>query len=241
MIKKIISIMIILIIVAICSTSYAAINITPSKTGTDSIVNIKATVSYEVCQQMNQGEESLVNTTVKPHLATNKDWGAVSYFANSVYGTNGQNIGTGNTVQIDGVEYYSTTPNITGVMNWGANPKVARYTQTAGLIQAYNEEKSQESTAKENVIALYNNRDTDFVDYINTGTWNAENTLGMAMYETESVVSNDWGYGGTDTNRPMSIRQGWFGFYVGHGGYFDFRTSGAQYSDVTFRPVIWNR
>ena len=31
--------------------------------------------------------ETLSGSTVVPHLATNKDWGAVSYLSNSVYGT----------------------------------------------------------------------------------------------------------------------------------------------------------
>ena len=133
--KKIIIISILAMLV-LGQASYAAIEIVPSKDGkgTDGMTRSSVSNSYLVCQNMKNAGESLNGTTVLPHLATNADWGAVSYLANSIYGTNTEGANTGKEITIDGVKYYSTTGNETGIMNWGANPNVTRYTQTAGLI-----------------------------------------------------------------------------------------------------------
>ena len=91
--KKIIfSLIILSLIFTIGQASYAAVEIVPSKTGDgkDAIVNTTVSNSYLLCQGMKNTGESLKGTTVKPHLATNKDWGAVSYLSNSIYGTNTQ-------------------------------------------------------------------------------------------------------------------------------------------------------
>lgn len=60
-------------------------------------------------------------SNVKPHLVTNKDYGAVSYLSNSIYGTNTAGKNSGVEIQINGVKYRSTTGNASGIMNWGSN------------------------------------------------------------------------------------------------------------------------
>ena len=62
----------------------------------------------------------------------------------------------------------------------------------------------------------------------------------MALAETSGIYPNAWVGAGQDVNYPTNVRQGLFGFIVGHdysGGY----TSGASHANVTFRPVIWNK
>ena len=177
--KILLSMLILMIIFIIGKTSYATIEIVPSKTGDgkDAFVNVSASDSFTLCRGMktNTGE-SLKGSNVDVHLATNKDWGAVSYLANSIYGSNKTGGKKGTVQTINGVSYYSTTTNITGVMNWDANPNVNRRSvYTAGLvadcISGYND----------NVMELYNNRETKYVEYIDPT--NAANTKGMAMHE----------------------------------------------------------
>ena len=228
---------ILIILISICTYNYAAIEIVPSKNkGQDALCNTTISNSYLLCQGMTGQGESLQGATVKPHLATNKDWGAVSYLANSMYGTNTEGKNNGVTVSINGINYYSTTGNETGVMNWGSNPNAEKYTQTAGIINTYD---NMNSTAKDNVTEIYNNRNSSFVDIVKTDDFTAQNTLGMAMGETRGIYSS-WAYASTYKDYPISIRSGLFGFSVGSYGYYNSLTSGLADSRVTFRPVIWN-
>lgn len=231
--KIVLSLVLILGIILITHSCYAAVEIIPSKTnGTDAIVNTTVSNSYLLCQGMTGTGESLQGATVKPHLATNKDWGAVSYLSNSIYGTNTQGGNTGIEVTMNNVKYYSTTTNITGVMNWGSNPNgVYRFTQTAGLINSYD---PSTSSKKENVIELYNNRNTKFVDYINPTILNE--TLGMASLEYNSRFTV-----GVSNDVPTSIRTGMFsGTFSRADGSVTNYADGDSDNCVTFRPVVWN-
>lgn len=221
---SLISFVMILLVNGLC---YAAVEIVPSKNGkgTDAIVNTTISNSYLLCRNMTNRGESLYGTTVVPHLATNKDWGAVSYLSNSFYGTNTAGKGNGIEVTIDGVKYYSTTTNITGVMNWGSNPNKIRRTQTSGLISDYDHSTS---IVSEYVTELYKNKDTRFVD-----RKYGAGTATSAMYGQSVCV-------GQSNNDPVSIRCSLFSTYwgKGNGGYYP---TGKSESDTTFRPVIWNK
>ena len=233
--KKIIfSLIILSIMFTIGQASYAAVEIVPSKNGkgTDAIVNTTVSNSYLLCQGMKSTGESLKGTSVKPHLATNKDWGAVSYLSNSIYGTNTQGGNNGKEVTINNVKYYSTTTNITGVMNWGSNPNVTRYTQTAGLIDNYDPSRS---LAKDYVVELYTNKDTKYVDFINPGQ--NDSTLGMALGETKNFYNSAIS---RDNDHPVSIRRGIFKCNMGANSELSDIVRGLKRSTVTFRPMIWN-
>lgn len=229
------------LVLLICQiTSYAAIEIVPSKDGTglDLIVNTSISNSYLLCQDMIKRGESLYGTTVTPHLATNKDWGAVSYLSNSFYGTNTTGGANGIEVTINGVKYYSTTTNITGVMNWGSNPNVRSNdnyskmrTQTSGILASYNHSTS---TASSNVVEIYNNMNTKFVDLIGTDYSNK----GMAFSETSGFYNSGQTIR-TNIDYPVSFRDGLFGIHIGNGSpYID--ASGGPRANITFRPVLWN-
>lgn len=237
--RKILLSTIILIVTLITGKiSYAAIEIVPSKTGDgkDPIVRTSVSNSYYLCRSMKNSGESLVGTNVDVHLSTNKDWGAVSYLSDSIYGTNGAGQNTGVRVTINGVNYYSTTNNITGVMNWGSNPNTTMYTQTAGLINNY-------TSGNDNVTELYTNRETNYVDFINPTV--ATNTKGMAIHESDKKYNTSFACNNNAANNyPCSYRQGLFGGVFGASA-FDYslnqkRSNGGPYGDVTFRPVIWN-
>lgn len=231
----IISLLTIISIIVIIPKSYGALNSkTTTKTdGSNVLVNTSVSNSYLLCQQMKSNGESLYGTTVSPHLATNKDWGAVSYLSNSIYGTNTVGQNTGLEVEINGVTYYSTTGNASGVMNWGKNKYKELYTQTAGLMDNY-------SSGNDNVTELYNNRETEYVDFINPTT--SSLTRGMAMQETNGKFARFY-TNGSDTGYPCSIRDGLFGGDFGgynYGVTYGRRSKGDAKNDVTFRPVVWN-
>ena len=231
----------ILMIFILSNSSYAAIEIVPSRDtkGTDGTTTISVSNSYLLCRGMTDSGQTLAGATVQPHLVTNADWGAVSYLSNSVYGTNSAGKNTGVQIMIDSVKYYSTTGNLTGVMNWGSNPNTTRYTQTASLIKKYTDNNT-ESTANDAVEVLYQNKDERFVDVIDTGDAWYRTTYGLAMVDTNGIYSS-WSYRSTNINYPICIRQGLFGFNVGnaYGNYYN--ASGAAHNQTTFRPVIWNK
>lgn len=232
-------------LIAIMPKSYAAIETKPSPAANANSVmkNISVTNSYLSCQGMTKQGESLYGSTVLPHLSTNADWGAVSYLSNSIYGTNSAGKNTGVKVTIDGIDYYSTTGNASGVMNWGVNCyNSSLWTQTASLITNYMTNSST-STSKEYVTELQAalEKRSRFVEEINTnsGMFTVNNTLGKGLEEVSGYPWDQWHYAGQNENYPIAIRQGLFGFVVGSNG--NYPSSGAGSGFATFRPVIWNK
>lgn len=247
--KQIIISIIILIIIGICQKSYAAIEIKPSPAANASKVMVNSSVSnsYLLCQNMTKQGESLYGSTVLPHLSTNTDWGAVSYLSNSIYGTNSEGKNNGLEVTIDGITYYSTTGNASGVMNWGVNYYKVQgnstlLTQTSSLITKYVNDNTG-STAINYVTELEKaaKANSRYVDIVNTNSFTVKNTLGMCLAEVIGYPWRQYGYYGQDINYPMVIRQGLFGFFVGRNVYYSGATSGMGLEGVTFRPVIWNK
>lgn len=233
-------------IIMITQKSFAAIEIKPSATADAKgvMTNTSVTNSYLLCQNMTKQGESLYGSTVLPHLSTNSDWGAVSYLSNSIYGTNSAGKNTGVEVTINGVSYYSTNGNVTGVMNWGRNYyKADLYTQTASLITKYVTDNTG-STAIDYVTELLTaaKNNSRFVNVVNTGAFTVRNTLGQALAETSGYNWGQWKYAGQDINYPIAMRQGLLGFYVGtYNGDGIGTASGADSAYATFRPVIWNK
>ena len=239
--KILLSWLMLIMMLIIGQTSYATIEIIPSKTGDgkDAIVNISVSDSYTMCKGMktNTGE-SLKGTGVDVHLATNKDWGAVSYLSNSIYGTNTAGQNKGLEVTIDGKEYYSTNGNTSGVMNWGY-----RWNFTSGIVEAYmNLENTSTSTAHNYVIELENAaKDSNKSKYVEViGTKNGgftKLTSGMALSEIMNFSFVSLRAAGIHKNYPVTMRTGLFGFYAGtDSGYQANGNLGAY----TFRPVVWN-
>ncbi len=244
--KMVVISILVLAILTITQKSYAAIEIKPSSVASSAEVfkNTSVTNSYLLCLDMTKKGESLYGATVLPHLSTNGDWGAVSYLSNSIYGTNSAGQNTGVEVTINGVKYYSTNGNVTGVMNWGKNYYQNNlYTQTASIIEAYVADNTG-STAIEYVTEIEKaaKNNSRYVDILKGNT--VQNTLGMAIAETSAYPWKQIGGYGNQINYPTMIREGLFGFYVGYildYGYSYAPTSGAGSGYATFRPVIWNK
>ena len=228
-----IMVIIFLLIVLLPTITKAGIE---SKPGTTAWTNISVSDAYGLCYDLNSGGSTLGDCNLDPHLALNKDWGAVAYLAVSGYGA--VTTATGPSISIDGMEgYYTTTGNITGVINLG---KTA-YTYTSGSIAVGLEEDSKNNQYRTNLIK---NKDTRYVEILpDAGKETAENTKGMAIVETNGWFGSKSSYGPT-TGVAMVVRcQGVLVFYGGY-GYDNGRVSasfdGSAQNRFTFRPVIWN-
>ena len=238
---KIISILMLLVIIILLPKSNAAL---VSKPGTSVLVNTTVSNSYLLCQGMKGVGESLygAGSNVQPHLSTNKDWGAVSYLSNSIYGTNTAGKNTGLKVTIGGKEYYSTNGNTSGVMNWGSNPNNTHLmTQSSGIINNYMDAEDKPDSNYDAVEELSNAAKNnsifvDALDYVNKG---------MAMQETKTIsYGKEYQAFCGNLQHPISIRLGLFGYgygnqFIGFNGWCE-AVRGIKNSDATFRPVVWN-
>jgi hypothetical protein len=202
-------IIIMLGIMSIKANAASQIEIVPTATG---IRNVNVSTSFVTCRNLDSLNSTLGTTALDPHLVTNADFGAVSYLANSVYGvgadghTAEQTQGKcGKLITMDGINYYSTTPNITGVMNWGANPNSTTYTQTASLLSTATADTITNEDTKTNVTSLLSGG-TKYVDRLTS----SGSTKGMAIGETSGW--GKWNGFYSDNNYPVCIRNGLFGF-----------------------------
>lgn len=116
---------------------------------------------FDMAQQMTQAGQALEGTSLDPHMATNKEWAAVSYLSNSNYGTAGEGQNTGMTVTINGNSHYSTTDNITGVIDWGKKRSF-----TAGILIDADSNITNETIRANGKSLLDNYESLDKVDHI---------------------------------------------------------------------------
>lgn len=172
---KILSITILLIIAfGIINTVNGAIAI--KEAGSTVLTGKTISEFFDMALQMKDAGQALEGTSLDPHMATNKEWAAVSYLSNSNYGTAGEGKNTGMTVTINGNSHYSTTDNITGVIDWG---KLNTY--TAGVLSGADTNVTNE-TIKANGISLINNiTDDSKVDAINRRMGKASEYVGGIM------------------------------------------------------------
>ena len=221
----IICLLMVICIISIAPKSYGAIASKPTtKTdGSNVLVNKSISEAFVLCKNMTSNGESLYGATVKPHLATNKDWGAVAYLSNSSYGTNTAGKNTGIQLTMNGVKYYSTTGNTSGVMNWGKNPYINIVTQTSGIVTGLTSSNSE----------IFKYKDTEYVEYIDPT--NDSLTKGMAMQETGkfSVKQTNYYY---FCSVRTGLYSGAWGCNLGN-GYWGGLDAGRE---ATFRPAIWN-
>lgn len=225
--NKIILKIAIFVVAIIClsfSNSYAAIEI---KDSTSVLTNKTISDFYKMAEEMQNVGQGLEGTNINVKMANNYEWAAVSYFANSNYGTGGgNNSGTDCTTAVK--THKSTNGNITGIMDWGKT-----YSFTAGIISDY---ASKTLTTAGNLSSdpttsvIVNKAGTNAIDKFSSST-NAQAIARNGWYSS-------WNYISADANYPYSVRQGLFGF--NGGGYSNGSVaSGAARNDVTFRSVFY--
>lgn len=242
-VKKILCISLLIICFSINSNA-AQIEIVPSSSV---ITNVTVSTSYLTCRNLDSVNSTLGTTGLDPHLVTNADWGAVSYLAHSIYGVNAtydDSNKIGRVVTIEGIEFYSTTPNVTGVMNWGK-----RYTQTASLENTLTSKGDEEAIKSaldsstdgantyKNIVLLIKNKDTKYVENLKSNK-----TAGFAMHEVsgQNDLSLGFSWYGNNIVSPVCIRAKLFYYTVGAGGWEAGNLSTGKASSATFRPAIWN-
>ena len=174
------------------------------KPGTTVWTGITVSDAYDACRGLDVVGSALGTDKLDPHLALNKDWGAVAYLAVSSIG----NVGTSNlpTVTIGENSYTTTTGNLTGVMNFG---KTNTYT-SSGLSTVIGTAKNPGWRQ-----SLIDNKDTRYVELL-PGTADVKNTRGMAIKETEEWFSSKVDYPVYD--EPLMLRDGVLGFFNGDYG-----------------------
>ena len=179
--------------------------------------NINISESYAECESLNSPTSTLGTSALQAHLTTDADWSAMAIFSVSQYG--------GATSNSPG----TTTGNSSGIYNVGSN-----WTQSTGILSTANKNSTP-------YISGLFNEDGSVKKYIKQWSTTRAETNFVGFQDSSAQGTYGWMGGttwwGTSTSYPVSIKNGLFGVLFGYG---NFITSGGAFSNVTFRPVIWN-
>lgn len=221
-----------LFILCFSTVSNAAIEIKPIYTNVNGNKYTKihdiitVNTAYKYCYDMRGATSTLGVNSLDPHLSLSADWGATAYLGTSTYGSVRDRTGVKVTIG-DEMTFYSTTNNITGVMDLGVrtynNQGINNY--VSSIFEGLNASNS-------NYGVLYTNKDTKYVEEIplTTSENYLEKTKGMALNEVKG-----WYSVGKDSDLnssyPIMMRIS----ILGEG-----RHNGTAQLNNTYRPVIWN-
>lgn len=182
--------------------------------------NINISESYAECESLNSPTSTLGTSALKAHLTTDADWSAMAIFSVSQYGG-----ATDNSPK-------TTTGNSSGIYNVGGN-----WTQSTGILSTANKNSTPY------ISGLFND-DGSVKKYIRQWTSTRAETNFVGFLDSDSSSKGTYGwmggtiYWGSSNSYPVSIKNGLFGVGIGYNVYSF--TSGGAFSNVTFRPVIWN-
>ena len=180
--------------------------------------NINISESYAECESLNSPTSTLGTSALKAHLTTDADWSAMAIFSVSQYGG-----ATDNSPK-------TTTGNSSGIYNVGGN-----WTQSTGILSTANKNSTPY------ISGLFND-DGSVKKYIRQWTSTRAETNFVGFLDSDSSSKGTYGwmggttYWGSSNSYPVSIKKGLFGVGIGILNV----TSGGAFSNVTFRPVIWN-
>lgn len=179
--------------------------------------NINISESYAECESLNSPTSTLGTSALQAHLTTDADWSAMAIFSVSQYG--------GATSNSPG----TTTGNSSGIYNVGSN-----WTQSTGILSTANKNSTP-------YISGLFNEDGSVKKYIKQWSTTRAETNFVGFQDSSAQGTYGWMGGttwwGTSTSYPVSIKNGLFGVVI---GYYNYYASGGAFSNVTFRPVIWN-
>lgn len=182
--------------------------------------NINISESYAECESLNSPTSTLGTSALKAHLTTDADWSAMAIFSVSQYGG-----ATDNSPK-------TTTGNSSGIYNVGGN-----WTQSTGILSTANKNSTPY------ISGLFND-DGSVKKYIRQWTSTRAETNFVGFLDSDSSSKGTYGwmggttYWGSSNSYPVSIKNGLFGVVIGGG--HNYGSSGGAFSNVTFRPVIWN-
>lgn len=181
--------------------------------------NINISESYAECESLNSPTSTLGTSALKAHLTTDADWSAMAIFSVSQYGG-----ATDNSPK-------TTTGNSSGIYNVGGN-----WTQSTGILSTANKNSTPY------ISGLFND-DGSVKKYIRQWTSTRAETNFVGFLDSDSSSKGTYGwmggttYWGSSNSYPVSIKNGLFGVFI---GFYGNSSSGGAFSNVTFRPVIWN-
>lgn len=180
--------------------------------------NINISESYAECESLNSPTSTLVTSALQAHLTTDADWSAMAIFSVSQYGG-----ATANSPE-------TTTGNSSGIYNVGGN-----WTQSTGIFSTANKNSTP-------FISGLFNEDGSVKKYIKQWPTTRAETNFVGFKDASAQGTYGWMGGGTwwgtSTSYPVSMKNGLFGVNIGFADYG--LASGSAFSNVTFRPVIWN-
>lgn len=182
--------------------------------------NINISESYAECESLNSPTSTLGTSALKAHLTTDADWSAMAIFSVSQYGG-----ATDNSPK-------TTTGNSSGIYNVGGN-----WTQSTGILSTANKNSTPY------ISGLFND-DGSVKKYIRQWTSTRAETNFVGFLDSDSSSKGTYGwmggttYWGSSNSYPVSIKNGLFGVVIGVS--YGNLASGGAFSNVTFRPVIWN-
>lgn len=180
--------------------------------------NINISESYAECESLNSPTSTLGTSALQAHLTTDADWSAMAIFSVSQYG--------GATSNSPG----TTTGNSSGIYNVGSN-----WTQSTGILSTANKNSTP-------YISGLFSEDGSVKKYIKQWSTTRAETNFVGFQDSSAQGTYGWMGGttwwGTSTSYPVSIKNGLFG--VVFGSVNSYTASGGAFSNVTFRPVIWN-
>ena len=179
--------------------------------------NINISESYAECESLNSPTSTLGTSALQAHLTTDADWSAMAIFSVSQYGG-----ATDNSPK-------TTTGNSSGIYNVGSN-----WTQSTGILSTANKNSTP-------YISGLFNEDGSVKKYIKQWSTTRAETNFVGFQDSSAQGTYGWMGGttwwGTSTSYPVSIKNGLFGVSIVNG---NVGPSGGAFSNVTFRPVIWN-
>lgn len=178
--------------------------------------NINISESYAECESLNSPTSTLGTSALKAHLTTDADWSAMAIFSVSQYGG-----ATTNSPE-------TTTGNSSGIYNVGS-----KWTQSTGILSTANKNSTP-------YISGLFNENGSVKKYIKQWSTTRAETNFVGFLDSSSNGTYGWmggtTYWGSSNSYPVSIKNGLFGVLIGR----SIETSGGAFSNVTFRPVIWN-
>ena len=219
-----------LFILCFSTVSNAAIEIKPIYTNVNGNKftkihdNITISTAYQYCYDMRGATSTLGVNSLDPHLGLNADWGATVYLGTSTYGSVRSKYGVKVTVG-DEMTFYSTTNNITGVMDLGT--RTYSNQNISNFVSCISDARTSSGKEFDNI---YKNKDTKYVEII-PGDESIEKTRGMALIETNNWYASGGATAGINENYPIMNRT----FIFSRN-----RDNGGALANKTYRPVIWN-
>lgn len=199
--KKRITTIITIIILALSINTKVKGAIAITEAGASVLTGKTISEFFDMAQQMKDPGQALEGTELDPHMATNKEWAAVSYLSNSNYGTGGAGQNNGMTVTINGNSHYSITDNITGVIDWGKT-----YSFTAGILSEADTnitDKTVRANGKSLIENIDNSSKVDQVDKVSLDEIAANRGWNNSVYYSQNYSD------------PYSVRIGLFSLMAG--------------------------